>query len=171
MVVATQNPFEFEGTYYLPENQLDRFILRIAVGYPERSAEHRILLTQPGRTALDQLQPVMSAADVIQLQDLAPGVKLDAAILDYILDLVEATRNEEQLHLGVSPRGSLALTQAAQGSAVLNSRDYVTPDDVKALFIPVCAHRVVSKTYLHNGDANATARVLQAIMDKVAAPK
>jgi MoxR-like ATPase len=171
MVVATQNPFEFEGTYYLPENQLDRFILRIAVGYPERSAEHRILLTQPGRTALDQLQPVMSAADVIQLQDLVPGVKLDAAILDYILDLVEATRNEEQLHLGVSPRGSLALTQAAQGSAVLNSRDYVTPDDVKALFIPVCAHRVVSKTYLHNGDANATARVLQAIMDKVAAPK
>jgi MoxR-like ATPase len=171
MVVATQKPFEFEGTYYLPENQLDRFILRIAVGYPERSAEHRILLTQPGRTALDQLQPVMSAADVIQLQDLVPGVKLDAAILDYILDLVEATRNEEQLHLGVSPRGSLALTQAAQGSAVLNSRDYVTPDDVKALFIPVCAHRVVSKTYLHNGDANATARVLQAIMDKVAAPK
>jgi MoxR-like ATPase len=171
MVVATQNPFEFEGTYYLPENQLDRFILRIAVGYPERSAEHRILLTQPGRTALDQLQPVMSAADVIQLQDLVPGVKLDAAILDYILDLVEATRNEEQLHLGVSPRGSLALTQAAQGSAVLNSRDYVTPDDVKALFFPVCAHRVLSKTYLHNGDANATARVLQAIMDKVAAPK
>jgi MoxR-like ATPase len=171
MVVATQNPFEFEGTYYLPENQLDRFILRISVGYPERSAEHRILTTQPSRTALDQLQPVMSGADVVQLQDSVPSVKLDAAIVDYILDLVEATRHDEQLHLGVSPRGALALTQAVQASAVLNGREYATPDDVKMLFTPVCAHRVVSKTYLHNGDANATARVLQAVMDKVAAPK
>jgi len=171
MVVATQNPFEFEGTYYLPENQLDRFILRIAVGYPERSAEHRILTTQPGRAALDQLKPVMHGRDVVELQDIVPTVKLDAAIVDYILDLVEATRHEEQLHLGVSPRGALALTQAVQASAVLNARDYATPDDVKTLFIPVCAHRVVSKTYLHNGDANATARVLQTIMDKVPAPK
>src|SRR5687767_6505522 len=95
MVVATQNPFEFEGTYYLPENQLDRFILRIAVGYPERSAEHRILTTQPSRTALDNLQPVMHARDVVELQDLVPSVKLDAAIVDYILDLVEATRHDE----------------------------------------------------------------------------
>ena len=171
MVVATQNPFEFEGTYYLPENQLDRFILRIAVGYPERSAEHRILTTQPGRGALDQLKPVMHGRDVVEIQDTVPGVKLDAAIVDYILDLVEATRHEEQLHLGVSPRGALALTQAVQASAVLNAREYATPDDVKSLFIPVCAHRVVSKTYLHNGDANATARVLQTIMDQVPAPK
>jgi MoxR-like ATPase len=171
MVVATQNPFEFEGTYYLPENQLDRFILRIAVGYPERSAEHRILLTQPGRNALEQLTPVMSGREVVELQDMVPNVKLDGAIVDYILDLVEATRHDEQLHLGVSPRGALALTQAVQASAVLNGREYTTPDDVKGLFIPVCAHRVVSKTYLHNGDANATARVLQGIMDQVAAPK
>jgi MoxR-like ATPase len=171
MVVATQNPFEFEGTYYLPENQLDRFILRIAVGYPERSAEHRILTTQPGRNALEALQPVMTGKDVVEIQDIVPTVKLDPAIVDYILDLVEATRHDEQLHLGVSPRGALALTQAVQASAVLNGRDYATPDDVKSLFIPVCAHRVVSKTYLHNGDANATARVLQAVLDKVAAPK
>ena len=171
MVVATQNPFEFEGTYYLPENQLDRFILRVAVGYPERSAEHRILTTQPSRTALDNLQPVMHARDVVELQDQAPNIKLDAAIVDYILDLVEATRHDENLHLGVSPRGALALTQAVQASAILHGRDYATPDDVKMLFIPVCAHRVVSKTYLHNGDANATARVLQSVLDKVAAPK
>ena len=171
MVVATQNPFEFEGTYYLPENQLDRFILRIAVGYPERSSEHRILTTQPGRNALDQLKPVMTGAEVVELQDLVPNVKLDPAIVDYILDLVEATRHDEQLHLGVSPRGALALTQAVQASAVLSGRDFATPDDVKMLFIPVCAHRVVSKTYLHNGDANATARVLQSIMDQVPAPK
>ncbi len=171
MVVATQNPFEFEGTYYLPENQLDRFILRVSVGYPERAAEHRILMTQPSRTPLDNLQPVMTAAEVIRLQDFVPTIKLDASIVDYILDLVESTRHDEQLHLGVSPRGALALTQAVQASAVLNGRDYVTPDDVKALFIPVCAHRVVSKTYLHNGDANATARVLQTILDRTPAPR
>jgi MoxR-like ATPase len=171
MVVATQNPFEFEGTYYLPENQLDRFILRIAVGYPERSAEHRILTTQPSRDALTQLAPVMTGKQVVEQQDIVPTVKLDAAIVDYILDLVEATRHDEQLHLGVSPRGALALTQAVQAAAVLSGREYTTPDDVKMLFIPVCAHRVVSKTYLHNGDANATSRVLQAVMDKVAAPK
>ena len=171
MVVATQNPFEFEGTYHLPENQLDRFLLRISVGYPERANEHRILTTQPGRNVLDKLEPVMAAADVIELQDRSPNIKLDPAIVDYILDLVEATRESDDLHLGVSPRGALALTQAAQASALLNGRDYVTPDDVKSLFGPVCAHRVISKTYLHNGDAKATERTLQAILDRVATPR
>jgi len=171
MVVATQNPFEFEGTYYLPENQLDRFLLKIGLGYPERNSEHRILTTQPGRAALENLQPVTSAAEIIQLQDLVPNTRIDTAIVDYILDLVDATRHDEQLHLGVSPRGALALTQAAQASAVLHGRDYVTPDDVKQLFIPVCAHRVVSKTYLSNGDANTTARILQSVLDQVPAPR
>ncbi len=171
MVVATQNPFEFEGTYYLPENQLDRFLLRIAVGYPERTEEHRILTTQPSRTALESLRPVMSGQEVVEIQDMVPAVKLDSAIVDYILDLVEATRNEEVLHLGVSPRGALALTQACQASAVLEGRDFVTPDDVKSLFIPCCAHRVISKTYLHNGDATSTARALQNILDRIPAPR
>lgn len=171
MVIATQNPFEFEGTYYLPENQLDRFLLRIAVGYPERAAEHRILTTQPGRRALPDLQPVMHAREIVVLQDEVPRTKLDPTIVDYILDLADATRHDDALHLGVSPRGALALTAASQASAVLAGRDYVTPDDVKQLFIPVCAHRVVSKTYLHNGDANATTRVLQTILDRTAAPK
>jgi MoxR-like ATPase len=170
MLVATQNPFEFEGTYYLPENQLDRFLLRISVGYPERSAEHRILTTQPGRTTLADLKPVMSGEDVVGLQDRVPDIRIDTAIVDYILDIVEATRHDEKLHLGVSPRGALALTQAAQACAVVNGRDYVTPDDVKTLAVPVCAHRIISKTYLHNGDANATARILQGILDAVKAP-
>jgi MoxR-like ATPase len=171
MVVATQNPFEFEGTYHLPENQLDRFLLKVAVGYPERASEQRILTTQPGRNALEQLRPVMSAAEVIALQDQTPNVKLDPAIVDYILDMVEATRTHDELHLGVSPRGALALTQAAQAAALLDGRDYVTPDDVKALVIPVCAHRVISKTYLHNGDSKATERTLQGILDRVATPR
>jgi MoxR-like ATPase len=171
MVVATQNPFEFEGTYYLPENQLDRFLLKIGLGYPERSREHQIVTTQPGRTALETLMPVATVAEIVELQDLVPSITIDPAIVDYILDLVDATRHDEQLHLGISPRGALALTQTAQANAVLNGRNYVTPDDVKQLFIPVCAHRVVSKTYLSNGDANATSRVLQSVLDQVPAPR
>ena len=171
MLVATQNPFEFEGTYHLPENQLDRFLLKIAVGYPTRTAEHKILMTQPGRTILAELKPVMTAVEVVALQDEVPKVRLDGSVLDYVLDIVEATRRDEQLHLGVSPRGSLALTQAAQAAAVLAGRNYVIPDDVKSLFIPCCAHRVVSKTYLHNGDAAATGRMLQAILDRTPAPR
>jgi MoxR-like ATPase len=171
MVVATQNPFEFEGTYYLPENQLDRFLIKIGLGYPDRSSEHRILTTQPGRNALDNLTPITTAQEIIRLQDLVPTMRMDSAIVEYILDLAEATRHEEQLHLGVSPRGALALTQAAQASAVLKGRDYVTPDDIKQLFISVCGHRVVSKTYLSNGEASATERVLQSILDQVPAPR
>jgi MoxR-like ATPase len=171
MVVATQNPFEFEGTYYLPENQLDRFLLRITLGYPGRSAEQRILTTQPGRAALEQLKPVMTAAEVVAVQDLASQTKMESSIVDYVLDLTEATRHHDHLHLGVSPRGALALTQACQAAAVVAGRDYVTPDDVKTLFIPCCAHRVVSKTYLHNGDMVATTRVLQTILDITASPR
>jgi MoxR-like ATPase len=171
MVVATQNPFEFEGTYYLPENQLDRFLLKIAIGYPDRSSEHRILTTQPSRAALDGLTPVMEAAQIVELQDRVPNIRLDPTLVDYVLDLVESSRHHEQLHLGVSPRGALALSQASQAAALLAGRDYVTPDDVKRLFIPVCAHRVVSKTYLHNGDADATTRVLQTILDEVKSPR
>jgi len=171
MVVATQNPFEFEGTYYLPENQLDRFLLRITLGYPGRTAEQRILTTQPGRTALEQLKPVMTAVEVVAVQDLVSQIKMESSIVDYVLDLAEATRHHEHLHLGVSPRGALALTQACQAAAVVSGRDYVTPDDVKTLFIPCCAHRVVSKTYLHNGDMVATTRVLQTILDITASPR
>ncbi len=171
MVVATQNPFEFEGTYHLPENQLDRFILKIAVGYPPRASEQRILTTQPGRALLDNLKPVMGADEVVQLQDQVPQVKIDPAIVDYILDLTEATRKHEQLHLGLSTRGALALTTAVQAAAIVKGRDYVLPDDVKDLFIACCAHRVISKTYLGNGDADATQRILQALLERVPAPK
>ncbi len=170
MVVATQNPFEFEGTYYLPENQLDRFLLRVNIGYPDRASEHRILTLQPSRSRLDELTPVIDSAEIAAMQDEVPKVRLDSTIVDYILDIVEATRNDPQLHLGVSPRGALALTQASQACAVLNGRDYVIPDDVKSLVIAVCAHRVISKTYLHNGDSDSTGRILKQVMDQVQTP-
>jgi MoxR-like ATPase len=170
MLIATQNPFEFEGTYYLPENQLDRFLLRVSVGYPDRAAEHRILTKQPGRTILEDLKPVMTGQDIVAMQDAVPKVRLDTAIVDYILDIIEATRNDEELHLGVSPRGALALTQAVQASAYLNGREYAIPDDVKSMAVPACAHRVISKTYLQNGDARTTSRILQRILDSIPTP-
>jgi MoxR-like ATPase len=95
---------------------------------------------------------------------------MEPAIVDYILDIADATRHDEQLHLGVSPRGSLALSQAAQAAALLDGRDYVTPDDVKLLAVPVCAHRVISKSYLHNGGSNSTARIVQRVLEQVATP-
>ena len=171
MVVATQNPFEFEGTYHLPENQLDRFLLRISVGYPDRQFEHKILITQPGRTALAELTPVANANDIVIIQDKLAGVRLDPALVEYILDLAEATRRSDELHLGVSPRGALAVTHACQAAALLADRDYVIPDDVKELFIAVCAHRVIGKSYLHNGDARGTQAVLKKILEQVPAPK
>ena len=170
MVLATQNPFEFEGTYYLPENQLDRFLLRVSIGYPDRADEQQIVLVQPARTRLEELKPVMDVDEIVALQDQVPKVTIDQAIVDYILDIVEATRNDEELHLGVSPRGALALAQAAQAAALLDGRDYVVPDDVKRLVKPVCAHRAISKTYLHNGDSNSTGRILQRILEQVPSP-
>jgi MoxR-like ATPase len=171
MLVATQNPFEFEGTYHLPENQMDRFLVKVRVGYPDRRSEQKILMTQPGRGALEQLKPVMSGKDVVELQDSLSSVKLDAAILDYIMDLIEATRENDDLRLGVSPRGALALAQAAQASAVLEGRDYVTPDDVKSIFNAVCGHRVLGKSYLQNGDAGGIDVILKKILDETPAPR
>jgi MoxR-like ATPase len=171
MVVATQNPFEFEGTYHLPENQLDRFLLRISLGYPDRASEMRILTTQPGRGALDRLMPVANAAEVVEAQNFLPSVRLDPAIVDYILDLVEATRHQEELRLGVSPRGALALTQVCQAQAMIVGREYVTPDDVKEMFLPVCAHRVLARSYLHNGDPGGAASILRKVLDEVPPPR
>lgn len=170
MVIATQNPFEFEGTYQLPENQFDRFLLRIDLGYPDRENEQRILLTQPSRTALHSLQPVVSSEQIIAAQDAVPLVRLDPAIIGYILDIVHSTRNHEQLHLGVSTRGALALSAASQAWALVQGRDYVIPDDVKTMAIPVLSHRIISKSYMHDGDVSAAARVLDRLMETVASP-
>ena len=139
MVLATQNPYEFEGTYFLPENQLDRFMLRLAIGYPDQATEREILRTEPARTRLTTLTPVMSAAEVVAIQDRVPAVRIDDAIMDYILAIAEATRRNEELAIGLSPRGSLALTQAAKASALLDGRDYVVPDDVRTLATCACA--------------------------------
>jgi len=170
MVIATQNPFEFEGTYLLPENQLDRFLLRIHLGYPDRPREKEILHHQPGRFILDHLEPVLSTDDVRVLQGQATQVKVDSALLDYLMDIIEATRSDDQLHTGVSPRGSLALMTAAQALALVEGRDYITPDDIKAMTLPVCAHRMIPRNHMAAGDLQTTSRILQQILKRVPSP-
>lgn len=170
MVIATQNPFEFEGTYLLPENQLDRFILRVRIGYPSREDERRILRDQPDREPLDGLRPVTDAAEVVQLQSLAEQVRVDDALMDYLQDIVAATRDHDSLEVGVSPRGALAMMRAARASALLAGRDYAVPDDIKSLAGPVFAHRLVNKSYLRDGRAASNVEILRDILESIPAP-
>jgi MoxR-like ATPase len=170
MIIATQNPFEYEGTYFLPENQLDRFTLRIRIGYPDREVERRILDEDPAHGVLNSLKPVMSRQEVIRLQDMVCSVRIDDDLVNYVLDVVEATRSHEHLEVGISPRGTLALVRAAQAGALLCGRDYVVPDDIKSLVVPCFAHRVMSKSFLQNGGATDNDQVLKAILECVRVP-
>ena len=171
MVLATQNPYEFEGTYFLPENQLDRFMLRVAIGYPDRATEREILLIQPARTRLGALHPVMSAAELTAIQEQVSAVRMDEAITEYILSIAEATRRNEELAIGLSPRGSLALNQAAKASALLDGRDYVVPDDVRNLATCVCAHRLMTRALSHDASAATAEAVFNQILKTIPIPK
>ena len=170
MVVATQNPYEFEGTFPLPENQLDRFLMRISLGYPAPDDEARIIENQPSRTTLTHLQPVLTGAEVVALQEQVDAVRMDTALIDYVIALAAATRESDELQVGVSPRGSLALAQAARATAVMHGRDFCVPEDIVSNVIPLCAHRVISKTYLHAGDTASARRTMQQVMETVPSP-
>lgn len=146
LVVATQNPVEHHGVYPLPESQLDRFLMRVRMGYPEASSERDILRAQAGAARLDSLKPVLSADDVLELQRSVDLVRVDDSLVDYALEIVRRTRESESLSLGVSPRGSLMLYHAAQAMAFLNGRNFCTPDDFKQLVVPVFGHRIVVNT-------------------------
>jgi MoxR-like ATPase len=148
MVLATQNPIEHHGTYPLPESQLDRFMLRLRIGYPGAADEKLILRDREHAEPLDDMQPVLSAADILELQDAVSEVTVDDAIVDYLMRIVAATRSSEMLDLGASPRGSLSLFRAAQALALTEERSYCLPDDIKRLVVPVFAHRLtVSSRY------------------------
>ena len=138
-VIATQNPYEFEGTYPLPESQLDRFLLRTDMGYPDRPAERDLLRQHREGEPVDHLTPVLVAADITRLQEMTRAVRVDDAIADYVLDVVEATRVRPEIVLGASTRAAIGLYRAAQARALIDGRDYVVPDDVKALAGPVLA--------------------------------
>jgi MoxR-like ATPase len=169
LVVATQNPHEFEGTYPLPESQLDRFLLRLKVGYPSREAERDILTQHRAGEPVEKLEPVLQPADVIALQEYVRSVRVDPAISEYILDLINETRKHAELALGASTRGALALYRAVQGYAVTAGRDYAVPDDVKALAEAVLAHRLVTRSWAAGGHPDA-GPVVRDILSKVKVP-
>ena len=143
LVIATQNPVEHHGTYPLPESQLDRFLLRVRMGYPDIQAEREILRSEAGASQIAVLRPVLTGADVVEMQKAVKQVRVDESLVSYALEIVRRTRESEFLTLGVSPRGSQALYRAAQAMAFLESRTYCIPEDFKPLVVPVFAHRVV----------------------------
>lgn len=172
LVLATQNPVEHHGTYPLPESQLDRFLMRIKMGYPSLEDEKEIFRSQSRAHPLSSLQAVISSSEVLQIQEAVRAIHIDESILNYALQIVERTRHSEFLSLGVSPRGSLALLRACQSRAYVQGRDYCLPDDVKKLAAPVLAHRVVANqraasTLRRNEEAE---RILQDILDSVEVP-
>jgi len=170
MVIATQNPYEFEGTYFLPENQLDRFLMRINLGYPSPDDESRVIQQQPARTTLQNLTPVMTPEEIVSAQNLAGSIKIAESLIDYIIALSTATRHAEDLQVGISTRGGLALAQVAKATALLHDRDFCIPEDIVSNVLPVCAHRVVSRTYMHDGDTNAARRIMQQVLETVPSP-
>lgn len=172
LVLATQNPVEHHGTYPLPESQLDRFLMRIKMGYPSLGDEKEIFRSQSQAHPLLSLQPVINASEVLHIQEAVRAIHIDESIIDYALQIVEKTRHSEFLNLGVSPRGSLALLRACQSRAFVQGRDYCLPEDVKRLAAPVLAHRVVANqraasTLRRNEEAE---RVLQEILDSIEVP-
>jgi len=171
MVVATQNPVEHHGTYPLPESQLDRFLMRIRIGYPEAVAEREIV-RRGGASSAESMRSVLSGDDLVTLQDTVARVTVDDALVDYMLAIVERTRTHESLAMGVSPRGAQALYRATQALAAVEGRDYATPDDVKRLALPVFAHRVVvnSRVALAPRSTEAAERVLNEILTLVDVP-
>ncbi len=173
MVVATQNPIEHHGTYPLPESQVDRFMLRLRVGYPAAEVEKEILRDRERGDPLEAVVPVLTGEEVEDLQRAVSSVAVDDALVDYLMSIVSTTRDSEMLDLGVSPRGTLALFRAAQALALTEGRDYCVPDDIKRLVIPVFAHRLVVNSRfsssLHRRSEEAEA-VLQEIMKTVSVP-
>ena len=170
LVLATQNPFEFEGTYFLPENQLDRFIMRVRLGYPEEEAEMRVLADEPGETTLLQIKPVIEPKQILELQQQVRQLQMEERILRYLMDIIQATRNHPDLLVGASPRASLALQRVAKASAVLAKRDYCLPDDVKSFVLPVLGHRIISKKFAHEPTRQSCDHILEQILNTVPVP-
>jgi len=171
MVIATQNPFEYEGTYPLPESQLDRFLLRIAVGYPDREDELQVLTSHRSGEPVDRLRPVLDVQQVVSLQRAARAVAVEESINEYLMDIVEATRRSSDLQVGVSTRGAISLYRASQALAVINNRDFVVPDDIKQLAVSVLSHRVIPKGLLHGGQRSAMEAILGRIVASVRVPR
>ena len=171
LVIATQNPLEFEGTYPLPESQLDRFMMRLAIGYPDRVDEHRILAEQQECDPIDAVEPVIHADDVVAIQKHVRRIRVEESVRDYLVAVIHATRNHRRLRLGASPRGAGALQRAAQAHAFLENRDYVLPDDIKYLAPAVLGHRVLPEGgLLAEASHSEREKLIEEILESVEVP-
>ena len=172
LVIATQNPVEHHGTYPLPESQMDRFLLRVAMGYPEAGSERAIVRSEAGAAKLDEVKPVLSGAEVVVMQEQVKRVRVDDSLADYALAIVRKTRDADMLALGVSPRGAQMLYRAAQAMAFLEGRSFTTPEDFKQLAVPAFAHRVVVNARYTSTlkKSDQTEQILREIVESVAVP-
>lgn len=170
LVIATQNPFEFEGTYLLPESQLDRFLLRITVGYPDRQFEQQLLRSHRAGEPVDQLKPVISLDRIRELQTQARDIRFEDSLVSYLLDIVHATRDSTLVQVGVSTRGAIAYYHAAQALALVEDRDHVIPDDIKRLAIPVLAHRIVPRGSLPGADRSGAEEFVNKLLSDIVVP-
>jgi MoxR-like ATPase len=172
LVIATQNPIEHHGTFPLPESQLDRFLMRLHMGYPDHHAERDILRSEAGAAQLENLDPVLTGADVLEMQETVSRIRVDDSLVEYTLRIVERTRQSERLALGVSPRGSQMLYRAAQAMAFLEGRSFCTPEDFKPLVVPVFAHRVQVRAQSSTKEKTTTQAetILREIIESVPVP-
>lgn len=171
VVLATQNPVEHHGTYPLPESQLDRFMLRLTMGYPSAADEKRILHDRERHDPLELMRPVLAVEEIVDLQRRVTEIRMDESLIDYLMAVVAHTRSSEKLELGVSPRGSLALFRAAQALALVEGREFCQPDDIKRLIVPCFAHRVITSNAANfNSNQQTAENVLREILNQIAVP-
>lgn len=170
IVIATQNPFEFEGTYALPESQMDRFLLRSSIGYPLRNVERDVLSSHRGGEPVEGLGPVVSPEEVLATQRTVRDVRFDTSLVDYLLDIVRATRSTEAFRVGASTRGALSFYRGCQAQAITAGRDYVTPDDIKHMAVPALAHRMIPEGVFQSANRNSVEHQLAELIELIAVP-
>lgn len=170
MVIATQNPLEIYGTYPLPESQLDRFMMRIKMGYPPSEKEKEIIISHKFSRPLDQISAVISPEEVLDIQRKIKNVKVSNELLDYIVEIIKRTRNSEVIKIGASPRASILFSRACQAYAFVNGRDYVIPDDIKTLTIPILVHRIIPKGKIGDGRREEVEDIIKDIILKISVP-
>ena len=172
LVIATQNPVEHVGTYPLPESQLDRFLMKLTIGYPNATDEKKLLRAGGAQDALEHLEPVLDAADVRELQEQVGSIHMNEALVDYLMSIVHTTRTHDEVALGVSTRGALTYFRACQALAMVSGRDFVVPEDVKRLAAPVLSHRILMKERRSfRGDTTPEARFIGRVVNEVPVPR
>src|SRR5947207_66196 len=172
LVIATQNPVEHVGTYPLPESQLDRFLMKLTIGYPNSTDEKKLLRAGGAQDALEHLEPVLDAVEVRELQEQVGSIHMNEALIDYLMAIVHTTRTHDEVALGVSTRGALTYFKACQALAMVSGRDFVVPDDVKRLAAPVLSHRILMKERRSlRGDATAEVRFIARVVSEVPVPR